>query len=68
MNTKELNLQEMQAVNGGILGGLLGGNSDNSMLSITNGLQLNFERTDEDGESTKFSFTDVFGLNFMSND
>ncbi|MBO9658762.1 MAG: hypothetical protein J7527_08035 [Chitinophagaceae bacterium] len=67
MNTKELNLQEMQSVNGGILGGLLGG-SDNSMLNITNGLQLSFEKTDEDGESTKFSFTDVFGLNFLSND
>lgn len=55
MKTQELNLNEMKAVNGGALLGLLG---DDSMIKgITEGY-VNVSHTDEDGntESTNLSF------------
>jgi len=55
MKTQELNQNEMKAVNGGALLGLLG---DDSMIKgVTEGY-LNISRTDEDGEteSTNLSF------------
>lgn len=54
MNIQELNREEMQATNGGLLG--LGG--DSSILKIVSEGYINISRTDEDGdtESTNLSF------------
>jgi hypothetical protein len=55
MKTQELNQNEMKAVNGGALLGLLG---DDSMIKgVTEGY-LNLSHTDDDGEteSTNISF------------
>ncbi len=55
MKTQELNLNEMKAVNGGALLGLLG---DDSMIKgVTQGY-INISNTDKDGEteSTNLSF------------
>lgn len=55
MKTQELNMQEMQAVNGGALLGLLG---DDSILKGVLEGYVNISHTDEDGntESTNLSF------------
>jgi hypothetical protein len=55
MKTQELNLHEMQAVNGGALLGLLG---DDSMIKGVLQGYVNISHTDEDGEteSTNLSF------------
>jgi len=55
MKTQELNLQEMQAVNGGALLGLLG--DDSIIKGVLEGY-VNISHTDEDGntESTNLSF------------
>jgi len=55
MKTQELNLHEMQAVNGGALLGLLG---DDSMIKGVLQGYVNISHTNEDGEteSTNLSF------------
>ena len=55
MKTQELNLNEMKAVNGGALLGLLG---DDSMIKGMTEGYLNISHTDKDGdtESTNLSF------------
>lgn len=66
MKTRELNAQELQQTNGGFIGGILGG--DNGMLNISNGFQVGFQHTNDDGESTSFMLGDAFNLNFLAND
>jgi bacteriocin-like protein len=63
MKIQELNHAEMQQVNGGLLG--FGGNSNNLLANLTNGLglNLNFTRETAGNEHTgEYATASSFGL------
>ena len=66
MKTQELNQIEMNQVNGGLIGGLLGGGDGSNMLTAITQGYINVSSTDEDGETQSLNLDFGSGSMFSS--